>query len=76
MTAFELFITYIELGDDGKNRPVVIFGVNEDIVEVYPLTTQFHNKSLRIASRYFEVVDWQEAGLKSSHILMLTISIH
>jgi hypothetical protein len=41
MEPFELFITYISWGTDGKNRPVLVLLVNENTIPVYPITTHF-----------------------------------
>jgi hypothetical protein len=63
MKAFEIFITYISWGSDGKNRPVLALLVNENSLSVYPITTQYENKSKDIQAQYFKINDWDQAGL-------------
>jgi len=66
---FELFITYLSWGSDGKNRPVLVLLLTEDTISVYPVTTQYENKSESIKSQYFKINDWLQAGLdKQSYI--------
>jgi mRNA interferase MazF len=69
MEPFELFITYLSWGSGGKNRPILVLLLNEDTISVYPITTQYENKSESIKSQYFKIKDWQQAGLdKQSYI--------
>jgi len=69
MEPFELFITYISWGSGGKNRPVLVLLMNEKTISVYPITTQYENKSELIKARYFKINDWLQAGLdKQSYI--------
>jgi hypothetical protein len=69
MEPFELFITYISWASSasgesgGKNRPVLVLLLGEDTISVYPVTTQYENKSETIKTRYFKINDWQETGL-------------
>ena len=63
MTPFEIFITYISWGRDGKNRPVLVLLPASDSVFIYPITTQYENKSEAIKKRYFKMNDWNQAGL-------------
>jgi len=78
---FELFITYLSWKSGGKSRPVLVLLLSEDTISVYPVTTQYENKSESIKSRYFKINDWLQAGLdKQSYIdtgilLNLPISI-
>jgi mRNA interferase MazF len=60
---FELFIANISWGGGGKNRPVLVLLLSEDTISVYPVTTQYENKSESIKSRYFKINDWSQAGL-------------
>jgi len=60
---FDLFITYISWENGGKNRPVLILFASEETISVYPVTTQYENKSDVIKARYFKINDWQQAGL-------------
>jgi hypothetical protein len=75
METFELYIIYVSwrssvsLRTSGKNRPVLVLLVNEDTVSVYPITSQFDNKSEAIKARYFKIADWPKSGLeKQSYI--------
>jgi len=75
MEPFELFITYISWTSSashksgGKNRPVLVLLLSEDTISVYPVTTQYENKSKSVKVRYFKINDWQQAGLdKQSYI--------
>jgi len=69
MEPFELFITYVSWGSGGKNRPVLVLLLSEDTISVFPVTTQYENKSESIKSRYFKINDWLQAGLdKQSYI--------
>ena len=81
MEPFDLFITYISWGSGGKNRPVLVLLLTEDTISVYPVTTQYKNKSESVKSRYFKINDWSQAGLdRQSYIdtgilLSLPISV-
>jgi hypothetical protein len=60
---FEILITYISWGSEGKNRPVLVLLLNDNNISVYPITTQFENKSELIRAQYFKINDWSQAGL-------------
>jgi len=87
MEPFELFIAYISwassvsTGNEGKNRPVLVLMLSENTISVYPITTQYENKSEAIKARYFKINDWQQTGLdRQSYIdtgilLSLPISV-
>ena len=69
MTPFEIFVTCISWGSSGKNRPVLVLLLSGDNVFVYPITTQYENKSEVIRMRYFKINDLEQAGLvKQSYI--------
>ena len=69
MNSFEIYITYVSWGSDGKNRPVLVLLSKGDSVLIYPITTQYKNKSKAIRERYFKISDWDQAGLaKQSYI--------
>jgi hypothetical protein len=75
MEPFELFIAYISWGssasqsNSGKSRPVLVFQISEDTISIYPITTQYENKSKTIQAQYFKINDWSQAGLdKQSYI--------
>jgi len=63
MNPFEIFITHISWGSGGKSRPVLVLLLKDDSVSVYPITTQYENKSEAIRARYFKLNDWAQAGL-------------
>ncbi|MCL2486678.1 MAG: hypothetical protein FWE86_03650 [Oscillospiraceae bacterium] len=63
MNRFEIFIAYISWGSGGKSRPVLFLRSNNGRVSVYPVTTQYNNKSEAIRKRYFKINDWKQAGL-------------
>jgi hypothetical protein len=63
MEPFEIFITSISWGSGGKNRPVLALMLSGESILVYPITTQYENKSAAIRARYFKIYDWSLAGL-------------
>jgi hypothetical protein len=69
MEPFELYIAYISWGSDGKNRPVLVLLSSDTAVSVYPITTQYENKSEAVRSKYFKITEWTPAGLdKQSYV--------
>jgi hypothetical protein len=60
---FELYISYISWGNDGKRRPVLVFDLKDETAFVLPITSQYDSKSEAIRARYFKINDWQHAGL-------------
>jgi len=69
MNPFEIFITSISWETGSKNRPVLVILLNDESIFVYPITTQYENKSEAIRSQYFRINDWIQAGLdKQSYI--------
>ena len=63
MNPFEIFITCVSWGSGSKSRPVLVLLLREDSISVYPITTQYENKSEIIRARYFQINDWIQAGL-------------
>jgi len=53
-----------EGGDGAKLRPAFVIKLNGDAVEFYKITSQYWNKSDWIKTRYFEIIDYTEAGLR------------
>jgi hypothetical protein len=47
----------------GKERPVLYVREDQDSYYVYRLTSKYANKSPQIQKNYFEILDWQAAGL-------------
>ena len=69
MNIFDIFITYVSWGDGGKMRPVLILEQQETVIFAFNITTQYKNKSETVKNKYFEINDWQQAGLeKQSYI--------
>jgi hypothetical protein len=63
MQPFDLFITHLSWGEDGKHRPVLVYVIDADEVGIYQITTQYESKSEHIRAKYFEIKDWAIAGL-------------
>jgi hypothetical protein len=69
MKPFEIFIVSISWGSESKSRPALVYALGADVVRIYPITTQYDNKSEAIRMRYFKITDWSEAGLdKQSYV--------
>ena len=69
MYPFDIFITCISWGSGSKFRPVLVIQINGKTISVYPITTQYENKSKTIQAQYFKINDWSQAGLdKQSYI--------
>ena len=64
MQAFDVFITYVPWGGDGKLRPVLVYSQSADALLVYPITTQYAGKSEWVKAKLFEITDWDAAGLR------------
>jgi len=63
MSPYEIYIIHMVWGSGGKIRPVLAFIVGEITVDIYPITTQYENKSGKIKALYFKINDWMHAGL-------------
>ena len=63
MNLFDIFITCISWGSGCKSRPVLVVQKNGNTISVYPITTQYENKSKTIQAQYFRIHDWDQAGL-------------
>ena len=69
MSPFDVFIAHISWGEYGKRRPVLVYALDENHVRLYPITTQYDNKSPAIKAKYFTIHDLSCAGLvKPSYI--------
>ena len=69
MEPFNIFTSYISWDSGGKVRPVLVYALDDDSVKIYPITTQYENKSESVKLRYFKINDWSQAGLdKQSYI--------
>lgn len=51
-------------GNASKYRPAYIIKLDGEEVLFYKVTSQYEKKSEAIQEKYFEIVDWVEAGLK------------
>ena len=63
MQPFDIFISYISWGSGGKKRPVLVYALNKEFVRIFPITTQYKEKSDVIKAKYFKINDWEKAGL-------------
>ena len=69
MKPYDLHIAYVSWGGDGKRRPVLVLSSDQKEVAVFPITSQFDNKSVVVQSQYIPIDDWAQAGLaKPSYI--------
>ena len=69
MKPFDIFIAYVSWGGNGKKRPVLVFTTENERVLVYPITSQYDQKSDKVKANYFEVSEWKQAGLnKKSYV--------
>jgi len=69
MKLFELYIAGISWGSGSKNRPVLVLQIAGSLISVFPITTQYKNKSKAIQAKYFKIDEWSQAGLdKQSYI--------
>ena len=62
----ELYWAYVGFTDnaEGKTRPVLYIRQTGTDYVVFRLSSQYDNKSSFIQSKYVEIKDWQQAGLK------------
>ena len=63
MNPFELYISYISWGGNGKYRPILVFAIKDGIVYAHPVTSRYETKSEAIRAGYFKLNDWTYAGL-------------
>ena len=56
MRPFDIFIAYVDWGDGGKHRPVLVYSQNNDVMFVFSITTKPRPK-------HFKIIDWAAAGL-------------
>jgi hypothetical protein len=69
MTPFDVCIAFVSWEDGGKRRPVLLIAKEDDYTKVFRITSQYANKSDAVKAHYFEIADWQQAGLsKLSYI--------
>ena len=63
MIPFEIYIVYVTWEKGGKNRPVLVLGVEADKALILNITTKYDNKSEVIRSQYFKINEYKQAGL-------------
>ena len=63
MSPHEIYIIHMAWENGGKARPVLVFNIDENTVEIYKITTQYESKSEEIKALYFKIIDWAQAGL-------------
>ena len=63
MDVFDIFIAYVNWGDDGKRRPVLILDNGLNNVVVFNITTRYEEKSEVLRQKYFKITEWKQAGL-------------
>jgi mRNA-degrading endonuclease toxin of MazEF toxin-antitoxin module len=69
MNIFDIFIAYVTWGGvanevvGGKKRPVLILEQTAGGVIVFKITAQYDGKSELVRSKYFQINNWQQAGL-------------
>jgi len=63
MKPFEIYISYVSWGSGGKHRPVLVFSLKDATAFIYPIKSRYENKSEAIKTNYFEITNWQYAGL-------------
>jgi len=69
MNKFDIFITSISWENGRKSRPVLVLFFNQTSISIFPITTQYDNKSETIRAKYFKINDWIQSGLdKQSYI--------
>jgi hypothetical protein len=69
MERFDIFITYVPWENGGKRRPALAYVIEDESVIVFPITTQYENKSDATKARYFAITDWRQSGLdKQSYV--------
>ena len=69
MKSYDIFIVYISWRSGGKKRPVLVYALSNGLVKIYPITTQYENKSDDVKARFFKINDWEQSGLdKQSYI--------
>lgn len=75
--AQQLYWAYVGFTDiaDGKTRPVLYIRQTDTDYVVFRLSSQYENKSAFIKSKYVEIKNWQQAGLKYITLSIRTGSI-
>ena len=67
MSLYEIYITYVSWGNGGKDRPVLVFELDNGVASVYSVTSQYTGTGIH--EKYYKINDWAEAGLhKQSYV--------
>ena len=51
-------------GIGSKSRPAILVELEDEQIGFFRITSQYENKSEAIKEKYFEIIDYIEAGLK------------
>ncbi|MDR1891456.1 MAG: hypothetical protein LBQ48_00345 [Oscillospiraceae bacterium] len=71
MKLFDIYLAYMVFddGNGGKEPPVLIMDLEDDLAAIYNVTSQYEKKSEYIRSLYYPIKNWKEAGLdKQSYV--------
>ena len=63
---YKIYVAYDKNSNDGKERYVVQLGQTQVLIGVSmsSITSQYEKKSEFVKAQYYEIEDWQQAGLK------------
>ncbi|WP_083378613.1 type II toxin-antitoxin system PemK/MazF family toxin [Enterococcus timonensis] len=67
MNKNDIFIGYLPFSNQlntGKIRPVLLIAKENELVHVFKITSQYESKSKHIKKQYYQIQNWEEAGLK------------
>ncbi|MGX4645712.1 hypothetical protein [Holzapfeliella sp. JNUCC 80] len=64
-TKNDVSIAFVQFSDKsgGKSRPVLVLTVSNAVISALALTSQYDKKSSVIKKQYYELKDWNDAGL-------------
>jgi hypothetical protein len=69
MSPFDIYIFDVSWRDGSKRRPVLVYALDNEIVRIYPITSQYESKSEAVRAKYFKIIDWRQSGLdKQSYV--------
>ena len=75
MNPFDICVAYISWETGGKRRPILLLVNANDYAEVFRITSKYEGKSKTIQAQYFEINDWQQAGLSGLSYIDTVASI-
>jgi len=73
MKPFELYISYVSWGSEGKLRPVLVMSIKGGKAFVYSITSQYASKSKAVQAQFYKIKLWSEAGLDRQSYVDTTI---